>query len=137
MSRTIYITETDYERLTDLLQSGTAGSQRDNSNHHKLESELERAMIVDAKEIPRDVITMNSKAVLMDMDSKKEITHTLVFPSQADSAKNKISILAPIGMAMLGYRTGDIFEWKVPAGTRRMKIIKILYQPEAAGDYHL
>jgi len=60
-----------------------------------------------------------------------------VYPSFANPAKNRISILAPIGMALLGYQTGDVVEWKVPAGMRRLKIEEVLYQPEAAGEYDL
>jgi len=60
-----------------------------------------------------------------------------VFPSDADIAQSKISVLAPIGTAMLGYRVGDTFEWKVPDGIRRLEIKGVLYQPEAAGDYNL
>jgi regulator of nucleoside diphosphate kinase len=65
------------------------------------------------------------------------MVYTLVFPEDADHTHNKISILAPIGTAMLGYRVGDIFEWKVPDGVSKMKIKEILYQPESSGDYHL
>jgi regulator of nucleoside diphosphate kinase len=61
----------------------------------------------------------------------------VVFPSEADSEQGKISILAPVGTALLGYRVGDTVEWKLPGGLRRLKIERILYQPEAAGDYHL
>ncbi|KAB2835548.1 MAG: transcription elongation factor GreAB, partial [Candidatus Brocadia sp.] len=75
--------------------------------------------------------------VLQDLETGEEETYTLVFPENADIARGKISILAPIGTAMLGYEAGDAFEWKVPAGKRRLKVKQILYQPEAAGDYHL
>jgi regulator of nucleoside diphosphate kinase len=61
----------------------------------------------------------------------------LVFPENADLKQGKVSILAPIGTAMLGYEVGDIFEWDVPAGKRRLKVKRIIYQPEASGDYHL
>jgi len=137
MAREIYITENDLESLYDLLQSGTAGSARDHKNVEELEAELDRAHVVDAKKIPVDVITLNSRAVLRDLDTNEEMTYTLVFPGQAKLEEGRISILAPIGTAMLGYRVGDVIEWKVPAGIRRLKVEKLLYQPEAAGDYHL
>ena len=73
----------------------------------------------------------------IDLDSGEEMTYTLVFPDIADISKNKISILAPIGTALIGYRLGDIIEWKVPAGLRKFKVEEILYQPEAMGDYNL
>ena len=65
------------------------------------------------------------------------MVYALVFPQDADLAQGKISVLAPIGTAMLGYRVGDVFSWQVPSGERRIKVEAILYQPEAAGDYDL
>jgi regulator of nucleoside diphosphate kinase len=101
-----------------------------------LGEELRRAVIVDPKEVPADVITMNSRAELLDLDSGETVTFRLVFPPEANIEEEKISVLAPIGAGMLGYRAGDVFEWKVPEGVRRMKVTKVHYQPEAAGDFH-
>jgi regulator of nucleoside diphosphate kinase len=78
---------------------------------------------------------MNSKAEIRDLNTKETMTYTLVFPLDANIDEGKISILAPLGTAILGYRVGDEFEWEVPSGKRRLRIEKILYQPEAAGDY--
>ena len=102
----------------------------------ELEAELNRAIIVDADKIPPDIVTMNSKAYLRDMDTGKDEFYQLVYPEDADIEQNKISILAPIGTAILGYKVGDIIEWKVPAGLRKLKIKKILYQPGAAKEHH-
>ena len=71
------------------------------------------------------------------VDTQQEETYTLVFPENADIGQGRISVLAPIGTAMLGYEIGDVFEWEVPAGKRRLKVEQITYQPEAAGDFHL
>jgi len=103
----------------------------------ELEAELDKAIIVDADKIPSDVITMNSKVSLKDMDTGKDSLYQLVYPEDADIEQNKISILAPIGTAILGYKAGDVIEWQVPAGLRKLKIKKVLYQPEAAKEYHL
>jgi len=103
----------------------------------ELEVELNRAIIVDTDKIPPDIVTMNSKVYLRDMDTGKDEFYQLVYPEDADIEQNKISILAPIGTAILGYKVGDIIEWKVPAGLRKLKIKKIVYQPEAAKEYHL
>ena len=78
---------------------------------------------------------MNSRADLIDLDTNETVTFTLVFPQDAWLDEDKISVLAPIGAGMLGYRVGDEFEWKVPQGVRRMKVVKVRYQPEAAGDF--
>lgn len=135
--RTIFITNFDLLRLEELLNVANEFGARNNKHLDELSSELLRAEVVDSKNIPSDVITMNSKVRLKDLDSNEERVYTLVFPSEANIEENKISILAPIGTAMLGYHVGDIINWHVPAGVRRLKVVDILYQPEAAGDYHL
>ncbi len=103
----------------------------------ELGAELDRATIVEIDKLPQDIVTMNSKVCLKDMDTGKDEIYQVVYPEDADIEQNRISILAPIGTAILGYKVGDIIEWKVPAGFRRLKIKKILYQPEASKDYYL
>ena len=73
---------------------------------------------------------------LHDLDSGEDFVYTLVFPARADSASGKMSILAPLGIAVLGCRVGDTVEWEAPAGRKRLKVKKIVYQPEAEGNYH-
>lgn len=135
--RAIYITEFDQTRLEELLDKISTEDSRDSKHLRELEDELLRAEVVEPRDIPADVITMNSQVCLKDLDSGEELLYTLVFPSDSRLADNRISILAPVGTALLGYRVGDTVTWKVPGGTRRLKIKKILYQPEAAGDFHL
>lgn len=135
--RNIFISSFDLNRLEELLENVQHSSNRNNRHLEELAKELLRAEIVDPKDIPPDVITMNSQIRLVDMDSKQELTYSLVFPADADIDQNKISILAPVGTALIGYRIGDVIEWGVPSGRRRLKVKKIIYQPEAAGDYHL
>ena len=133
----IVITEQDRKRLIDLILDAQSGEYRGSVYLDKLRGELNRAQIVTPQQIPADTITMNTKVALLDLDSHEEEVYTLVYPENADSAEGKISVLAPIGTAMLGYRVGDVFEWEVPAGKRRLKVDRILYQPESAGDYDL
>jgi len=76
---------------------------------------------------------MKSKTIYI----KEAMSYTLVFPDDADVSQGKISVLAPIGTAMLGFRVGDTIRWEVPAGVRRIKVLAFLYQPEASGDFHL
>lgn len=135
--RIIQITELDRKRLLDLIQEAQSGEYRKSIYLDQLRGELERAQIVAPQEIPGDVITMNSTVALTDLDTGEEETYTLVYPENADMTQGKVSILAPIGTAMLGYRVGDVFEWEVPAGKRRLKVTKIHYQPEASGNYDL
>ena len=135
--RAIYITKSDLRRLQEVVQIAKKFKYLDHNNLKKLEQELARAMIVDSTDVPPDVVTMNSKVELLDLDRNERMIFTLVFPNDADIDQGKISILAPIGAAIIGYRVGDTVIWQVPAGQRRIKIQKIFYQPEASGNYHL
>ena len=135
--RTIYVTEYDMTRLEELLAATERFEDRDKKHLRELEEELLHGEVVAPVDIPKDVITMNSKVRLKDLDSRQQIIYSLVFPNEADISQNRISILAPIGTALIGYRVGDTIEWEVPAGLRTLKVEEILYQPEAAGDYHL
>ncbi len=133
-TRTIYVTESDKAKLEDLFDYVSNVWKRDQRYLDTLRQELERAEVVAAADIPPDVITMKSRVRVRDLDTGKVVVYTLVFPRDADFSKNRISILAPIGTALLGYRVGNVIEWEVPAGTRRLKVESVLYQPEAAGD---
>jgi regulator of nucleoside diphosphate kinase len=134
---TIYVTDFDLKRLSNLLNGTRSWNEKDRSYLTKLEDELDWAQIVAPREIPGDVVTMNSQARVKDLDSNQEMVFTLVFPAEADYEGGRLSVLAPIGTALLGYRAGETVEWEVPGGVRRLKIEQVLYQPEAAGDYHL
>jgi len=136
-TRAIYITDNDLKRLRELIIVAREFGKEEEKYLTELEKELNRGKVVKSQEIPSDVITMNSEVHLKDLNTKEEITYRLVFPDHADANQGWVSILAPIGTALLGYRVGDIIEWKVPAGIAKLKVEKILYQPEAAGDYHL
>jgi regulator of nucleoside diphosphate kinase len=125
------------DRLNELIDGLRLSPKANQANLDLLENELYRGVLVDPQDIPHDVITMNSKVSITDTDSGEKMTYTLVFPSAANIAENKLSVLAPLGMALLGYRKGDAIEWPVPSGVRKLKVDEIIYQPEAAGDYHL
>ena len=133
----IYVTTSDYHRLSGLIEiSRERNGDADREYLDQLEEELERAELVNPEEIPADVITMRSKVSLKDLKSGKTVMYSLVFPSEANSNEGHISVLAPIGTALLGNRSGDVVESKVPSGLRRLKVKEILYQPEAAGNYN-
>jgi regulator of nucleoside diphosphate kinase len=132
--RTICISEYDLERLQKLIDHANPQG-RDLDHLQELEQELERGVVLAPQEIPNDVITMNTKVLLKNLDTGETLEYQLVFPHNANIEERRISILAPIGTALLGYRVGDIIEWKVPAGMKRLKVEKILYQPEAAGHF--
>lgn len=131
--KTIYVTKPDALRLERLL----AMSKR-TENVEALEEELSRASIVASEEIPANVVTMNSKVRFRDEVTGEESEVTLVYPPQSDVNEGKVSILAPVASALLGLSIGQAIEWPMPNGkTRSFKIVSVLFQPEAAGQYDL
>ncbi len=138
MGRTIQITFKDRDRILKLIDKEREfGRGRNKYFLEELEQELNRADIISSENIPHDTITMNSKVQLNDLDSGEETIYTLVYPEDADLNENKISVLAPIGTAILGFREGEVIDWKFPAGIAKLSVKKIIYQPESAGDYEL
>lgn len=130
--RTIIMADRDHEELSEAIRAMDKLSERGRVEMSPLAAELARAEIVDAREMPSDVIAMNSRAELLDLGTGERMEFTLVFPIDADIEASKISILTPLGTAMLGYRVGDEFEWVVPYGLRRLRVIAIRFQPEAS-----
>jgi regulator of nucleoside diphosphate kinase len=131
----IQITRFDKARLMRLLRSLDAAGSREEIA--ELERELERGAEVESTEVAPDVVTMNSTVRVTDLDANTTHLYTIVFPGDADFDKGRISILSPLGTALLGYRAGDVVTWEMPRGTRRLRIEALVYQPEAAGDFHL
>jgi len=135
--RNICITEADKKRLEELIEVAGDFGGRARKDLDSLAHELGRAEVVVSKNVRPDVVTMNSRVVLQDVNTGEEMTYVLVFPKDANVDMGAISVLAPIGTAILGYSKGDIIEWPVPGGVRRIRIEKIVYQPEAAGHFYL
>jgi regulator of nucleoside diphosphate kinase len=132
----IVITEADFDRLRELLNSPRYRSTQA-SHLVALKEELDRGKVVAADAMPKGVVTMHSRLRVRDLSSQESETYTLVYPQQADINTGKLSVLAPLGLALLGARIGETVTFDAPAGRRRLKIEKVLYQPEAAGDFHL
>jgi len=132
----LVVSSFDKQRLMRLLRSAETTSE-DRAELEDLTHEIERGVEVQPQDIPPDVVTMNSSVRVTDLEAGTSHTYTIVFPADADYEKGKISILAPLGTALLGYRIGDVVNWNMPGGTRRLRIDELIYQPEAAGDFHL
>ncbi|MGE4102077.1 MAG: nucleoside diphosphate kinase regulator [Pirellulales bacterium] len=129
----IVITKQDQQRLSELIDSSRARPNGHGTNIDLLEREVSRSRIVDRHSLPEDVVTMNSKVRVRDLDSQESEEYTLVYPTHANPEANRLSVLAPIGTALIGSQAGDIIEWPVPAGSRRLLVEEIVYQPEKAG----
>jgi regulator of nucleoside diphosphate kinase len=127
----IMVTSTDMERLRTLIDS-TSGERAE-----ALDSELTRAQVVEPSEMPPDVVTMNSRVVYRDEESHETREVTLSYPQDASLESGRISVLAPVGAALLGLSVGQEIEWPFPGGRRkRLRILAVPYQPQAASRYH-
>jgi regulator of nucleoside diphosphate kinase len=136
VEKNLLLTQQDFDRLIDLTRSrqyrATFGGIIAD-----LERELQRGSVVAPADAPKGVVTMHSRVRVRDAKSDESDTYVLVYPPEADISQGRLSVLSPLGMALLGERSGKVVEFDAPAGTRRLKIEKVLYQPEAAGDFHL
>lgn len=132
-----YITQHDLDRLESLIALTRRKHAVDRDYLDSLEGSMLTKISIDSRRIPADVLTMNSRAKLSDPQQGQIHVYTLVFPVGADVEMGMISVLAPLGQAMLGAIPGQIIEWTAGDRTRQLRVDEILYQPEAAGDYHL
>ena len=129
----IMLSSLDIARLEHLLSQ----LPPHNPEVELLEQELERATIVEPAEMPPDRVSMNSRVQLRVGESGQLQTLTLVYPKDLDQSGEKISVLAPVGSAILGLAQGDEIAWPTPASpAQKIHIHAVLYQPESAGDLH-
>lgn len=135
MDKQITITELDFARLSKLTLSEKKLQAIEVRNLPFLTEEINRAAKVESKAIAPDYVTMNSKVEVLDPDTKKVMTFQLVYPEEANLKNGKISVLSPMGSALLGYKAGDTISFNVPKGIKKMEIKSILYQPESQGEY--
>ena len=132
----LLLSRLDAERIEALIEQ----PQYRSLNTSALQDELARAEIAEPAQMPADIITMNSTARVRleeggQADHERELT--LVYPRDADGSSEKVSILAPVGSALLGLRVGDVIDWPMPGGrSARLHVLAIRYQPEAAGELH-
>lgn len=128
----ILITEKDLLRIKHIL------SFQKSEDFENLELELDRAKIISDDQVPGDLVTMNSKVKFLNLQDNKEMIVTIVYPSDANFAEGKISVLATLGSALIGLRVGQEINWMFPDGkTKTLKILNVLYQPEANGHWNL
>lgn len=130
----IVISSRDLQRLEKLLEDTPANAF---SGKAELEAELARARVIEPKDIPADIVTMNSTVRFSIDDSEEALCKTLVYPKSLDDSGEKISVMAPVGSALLGMPNGGVIEWPRPGGgTMQIKVHEIVEQPERAGEFH-
>lgn len=133
----LIINKLDYARIKKCISDAKQFKSINSVEAEKLMTELNSAKIVEPEAIPSNVVTMNSIVKLSFLNNNKQIQFQIVYPDQANVKENKISIFSPIATALIGYKVNDEIEWIVPAGLTKIRIDKIVYQPEAAGDFTL
>lgn len=134
-SNTITVTSRDHQRLYALASNMAA---RSSETFEDLAFELERALVVEPAEIPADVVTMRSRVVVREKASERDRIYTLVYPGEEDIAVGHISILTPLGAALIGLSQGQALSWTTRDGrTKELVVHEILYQPEADGRFDL
>jgi len=135
MKPAITLSSRDFERIETLLDSLPASSS---VTRDRLFEELERADVIDSNAVPPTLVTMNSRVTFTVLPDGKTMTYTLVYPADMDGSPDKISILAPVGSALIGLSVGQEIDWAMGGDkTTRVRIEKVDYQPEEAGDFHL
>lgn len=116
----VIITEDDYNRLKPYVDKSP-----DRNDEMSLANELKRAIIVKQNEFPKDGIRLNSQVLVLDVDTQKTIDFTIVMPEHANIKLKKISVLSPMGAALIGFRKSDEVKWKVPAGLKHFRILNV------------
>ena len=129
----IIISDGDILRLRGLLGSAQRGLPRDHAHLDELRSELDRAIVLPVDEVPEGVVVMGSKIQVRDLATERVESYQLVFPRDADAAAHRLSVLAPLGTALLGNSAGDVVEWRMPGGTRCFRIERVVRELQPAG----
>ena len=134
----IVLTANDYSRLRKLYADLSRQADGTQAGIETLEEILDLARVVQPENVPHDVVTMNSRVLFEDVQTGEKGTVTLVYPTEADPASRRISVLSPVGAALIGETEGAEVELPLPHGqSRRIRIVQVLYQPEAEGNYEL
>lgn len=130
----LLINRLDAERLQRLIDDA---SEKDQAVAEMLENELSRGVVVDPKEIPDNVVSMNSQIQFTDLTRDKQMIRTLVYPHALSSTEDGLSVMAPIGASLLGLKVGDTIDWPLPNNSQtQLRIDAILWQPEREGQFH-
>lgn len=127
----------DHARILKCINDASDMNTISAEEAENLLNELNSAKIVEPRDVPVSLVTMNSVVKIRFINTNRQIQFRIVYPDQADVKENKISIFSPVATALIGYKVNDEIEWLIPSGMTTIRIEEILYQPEAAGDYTL
>lgn len=129
------VTSYDLKRLSALVHSRLLNRRGELAMLGRLKDGLDQATVVPPQDIAPQIVTMYSQVRVRDLTKRRTVVCTLVFPAEAATEQGRISVLSPVGSALLGRHAGDLVSCVAPSGPREMKIIDVVYQPEAMGDY--
>jgi regulator of nucleoside diphosphate kinase len=130
------VTISDYQRLLGLMEFSSLKS-KDPEISDRLIRRLKNAKMLLQENIPPAIVTMNSRVLLSELSSGSELELTISYPHDSNSEEGRISIISPAGIALFGSQEGQVISWRIPNGLAEFKVKKVIYQPEAAGDYYL
>lgn len=136
MRRHITVTTNDYNRLMGLIAFASLQSKMPDITN-RLQDNLRQAKTLPQDTIDEGIITMNSRVRMKELNNRRETEITLTYPQDAQPRERKVSVFSEIGIALFGRQEKEVVSWKVPGGTGLFEIVKVTYQPEAAGDYYL
>ncbi|MBX3415798.1 MAG: nucleoside diphosphate kinase regulator [Pirellulales bacterium] len=131
------VTTLDRRRLGTLVERLARQNVAERRHLEALLDEVDRAQPVEPENVPAEIVTMNTTVRLHDDETEEDETYTLTYPERANIGDNRVSVLAPMGTALLGARVGDDIEWDAPAGKVKLRLAEILFQPEAAGRFDM
>jgi regulator of nucleoside diphosphate kinase len=132
----LIVNKMDYLKIHQCIDIARRQNTIGATEADSLINELHSADIVEPREIPGDVVTMNSIVKISFLNTKKSMQFRIVYPDEANIRENKISIFSPVATALLGYKVKDEIEWIVPSGPANIRIDELVYQPEAEGDFY-
>ncbi|HEV2831050.1 MAG TPA: GreA/GreB family elongation factor [Hanamia sp.] len=121
----VILLKKDYEILNDYVKNLHGMRVNEKENFAKLSQELGKAQLVTEEDFPEDIVRIDSEVVIRDVETKRDMTITIVMPQNADIKQRKVSVLAPIGTALIGFRKGQKVSWEVPAGKKTFKIMEV------------
>jgi regulator of nucleoside diphosphate kinase len=121
----VILSKNDFEILNGYVKNLQGMQVNEKENFRKLYDELKKAQVVDQHDLPSDVVALDSTVVIKDLKTKRDMAITIVLPQKADIKQKKVSVLAPIGTALIGFRKGQKVSWEVPAGKKDFMIMDV------------
>lgn len=121
----VILLKNDFDILNEYVKNLQGMQVNEKDNFRKLSEEIKKAQIVDEKDFPTDIVRLNSQVIIKDLQTKRDMTITVVLPQMADIKQRKVSVLAPIGTALIGFRKGQKISWEVPSGKKDFKIVEV------------